>query len=97
MTDRNKATLEERLEKHPHLKNRFESLPDIVENTDGDLEKANEAEKRVIEELRTMGGELLTDWALNLEAKKVEELVLNNVDLSKHGKKKSFGILPMER
>lgn len=90
MTDQKRTNLEERLEKHPHLKSRVESLLNIVENKDCNLEKANEAEKRVIEELRKMGGELLTDWALNLEEKKVEELVTKNDNLSKHGKKNIF-------
>ena len=46
MTDRPKNSLEQRLNKHPHLKNRIEQLLKIVENADGDLKKADEAEKR---------------------------------------------------
>lgn len=33
----------ERLETHPVLKSRFESILDIVENTSGDVIKADEA------------------------------------------------------
>jgi hypothetical protein len=40
----------EKLERHPELKARMESLLEVVENTNGDLVKAAEAEQRVIEE-----------------------------------------------
>ena len=35
----------------------------MVEDAGGDLEKADAAERRVIEELRQMGNEVLTEWA----------------------------------
>ncbi len=51
-----------RIEKQPALLKRFEQLLCIVENSTGDIQKANEAEMRVIEELREMGNEALTAW-----------------------------------
>ncbi len=69
-----KVSIEERLSRHPHLKSRFEDLLDIVENASGDLEKADAAERRVIEELRQMGAEVLRGWAENQESRKSEEL-----------------------
>ncbi len=39
------------------------SLLGVVEDAGGDLEKADAAERRVIEELRQMGNEVLTEWA----------------------------------
>ncbi len=38
----------ERIEKQPALLKRFEQLLNIVENSTGDIQKANEAEMRVI-------------------------------------------------
>lgn len=52
-----------RLETHPKLKARFESILDIAENTNGDLISADEAEQRAIEQVRQLGNELLHDWA----------------------------------
>ena len=52
----------ERIEKQPALLKRFEQLLSIVENSTGDIQKANEAEMRVIKELREMGNEALTAW-----------------------------------
>ncbi len=45
------------------LRARFESLLGVVEDAGGDLEKADAAERRVIEEVRQMGNEVLTAWA----------------------------------
>ena len=86
MTDLKENSLEKRLNKHPHLKNRIEQLLKIVENADGDLKKADEAEKRVIEELRKMGNEVLYDWASNREKQEVE--TVNKKGLRGNGKKK---------
>ena len=45
-------SLEQRLSQYPSLKNLIELLINIIENSAGDCQKANEAEMRVIEELR---------------------------------------------
>ena len=45
----------ERLSRNPDIKARVERLLDLVENTGGDLKRADEAEQRAIDELRAMG------------------------------------------
>jgi hypothetical protein len=57
------AALLQRINRHPLLRARVESLLGVVEDAGGDLEKADAAERRVIEELRQMGNEVLTEWA----------------------------------
>ena len=52
-----------RLNRHPVLKARLEGLLTVVEEAGEDLVKADAAERRVIEELRQLGNELLTAWA----------------------------------
>ena len=61
-TDRDHMLLE-RLNRHPHLRARLESLLAVVEDAAGDWETADAAERRVIEELRQMGNEVLAAWA----------------------------------
>ena len=56
-------TLLERLDRHPLLRIRVESLLAVVEDAAGDGEQAHVAERRVIEELRQMGNEALTACA----------------------------------
>lgn len=58
-----KRSLEERLRAHPQLRERFEKMLDLVENSAGDCVRADEAELRVLEQVRGLGRELLQDWA----------------------------------
>ena len=57
------AELIDRLNAHPHLRRRMESILSEVENEAGDLQLADAAELRVIEEMRQLGRETLTAWA----------------------------------
>ena len=54
--------LAKRLNAHPILKARMVGLLNLVENVK-EVALADEAERRVVESLRSMGNELLTDWA----------------------------------
>ena len=56
-------SLAERLLKYPKLRERFESLLGIVENSDGHHQTADEAESGVIREVRQLGQEVLRDWS----------------------------------
>lgn len=60
---REPARLEKRLARHPELKAKIEALLAVVENAQGDLIKANDAEQRVIEEIRQLGQVALQGWA----------------------------------
>jgi hypothetical protein len=64
-----------------------ESLLAVVENAAGDLDKADAAEQRVIEEVRQMGNEVLHDWARSQERKKSEELEKSEQAVCRKGKK----------
>ena len=67
------ASLEERLQEYPELRAKIEAMLGIIENAGGDVEKAAEAERRIIEELRQMGNEVLHSWARQQQQKKEEE------------------------
>lgn len=62
-----------RLEEYPELKVKIENMLAIIENAGGDVEKADEAERRIIEELRQAGNEILQSWARRQQRKKEEE------------------------
>src|SRR5260370_11445057 len=55
-------SLEERLKEYPELKTKIETMLDIIEN-------AAAAERRIIEELRQMGNEVLHSWARRQQQK----------------------------
>jgi predicted P-loop ATPase len=68
-----KATWEERVKQYPELMAKIETMFGIIENAGGDIEKAAEAERRIIEELREVGNGVLHGWARRQQEKKEQE------------------------
>jgi PP-loop superfamily ATP-utilizing enzyme len=62
-----------RLREYPELKTKIEAMLAIIENAGGDVEKAAEAERRIIQELQQMGNEVLHSWARRQQQKKEDE------------------------
>ena len=60
-------SLEERLSAYPGLKDRIEAMLEVLEVEEGVLDNANDAEERVIAELRQLGAELISNWAEHKE------------------------------
>lgn len=78
--------LEERLKSYPLLKARIEELIEVVENNRDDIEKADIAEQRVLEEVRKIGREAMLSWSASQSKKKTEE-IKKRKELRKHKKK----------
>jgi hypothetical protein len=87
----NQPSLEERLKEYPELKTKIETMLAIIENAGGDVEKAAAAERRIIEELRQMGNEVLHSWARRQQQKKEEEYD-TKPGVNRKEKKSSTGI-----
>jgi hypothetical protein len=85
-----KRSLEERIKDLPEVRARFEKMLDLIENAAGDVEKAAEAERRVTEELRQMGNEVLHGWARR-QAQKKEDKIGSEVGVNRKEKKTSTG------
>jgi len=79
-----------RLERHPELQARIESLLQLVENADGSCNKADEAEQRLASELRQLGQQSLQCWAQDRHARIAKEFDSRS-DLAPKGKKSSGG------
>ena len=79
-----------RLEKHPHMVSRIIAILDVAENTYGNIELANDAEKMVLEEIEKMGQEMLTMWGKGQELKK-RKMYEEKAGAIKYGKKKQIG------
>jgi|WetSurMetagenome_2_1015567.scaffolds.fasta_scaffold60290_3 hypothetical protein len=80
------GTLEQRLGKYPGLKDRMEALLAIVENRDGRLEKADDAEEAVIQQVRLLGQRVLGEWAQQQAERKAQEMVQLNPSACKDKK-----------
>ena len=89
-------SLEERLSAHPELLSRIEALLNVVENSAGDIEQADLAEQRVIEEVRHIGQQALSSWAEGQHQKQLRLLRQNQPSTRKHLKKKSTGTAALE-
>ena len=83
----------QRLERHPEVMARVLRLLDVMENTDGDVRRADEAERRAIDELRAMGQEVLQGWGTHLAQKEGQTLQASG-GVVRQGKKNSAGIAP---
>ena len=81
-----------RLNHHPHLRERMETLLNVVENVAGDCTKAEAAEQAVSEELRQLGNEALQCWAEQGVHKATATVRAQQPALQGNGKKKSGGI-----
>ena len=92
-----KRSIEDRLKSRPDVLKRFESIINIIEDAGDDIRTANEAEERVIEELKVLGNEVLHDWAKGKESEKIREFISDNEKVEGHGKKKLNGIRRMEK
>jgi hypothetical protein len=55
--------LPQQLNRQPNLKKRIQSILSTAEDDGEGIVKADEAEGRIIEEVRGMGNEVLTEWA----------------------------------
>jgi hypothetical protein len=82
-----------RLNRHPQLRGRVERLVDIVEDVGDDLRKADEAERRVIDEVRRLGQEVLESWADGQVGKRADALE-RTPGVWREGKKNSAGTAP---
>lgn len=80
-----------RLSHHPQLRERIETLLNIVDNVAGDCAKADAAEQAVIEELRKLGNAALQEWAEQAVHQAVENVRAQQPTLQGNGKKKSGG------
>ena len=85
-----------KLNKRPDLKNRMQSILSIASDDGEGIAKADEAENRVIEEVRQLGNDVLTEWALSrIEKSDVYLPADNNISCS--GKKNFIGTRHLEK
>ena len=82
-----------RLNKHSQLRGRVERLVSLVEDVGDELRKADEAERRVIDEVRRLGQELLDGWADGQVGKRADALE-RTPGVWREGKKNSAGTAP---
>jgi len=88
------ADLVRKLSTHPQLRSRIESLLSIVDDEEGALKLADDAESRLIDEMRSMGQESMQAWAETRMASRVEALG-TQAKVRREGKKNSSGTVSL--
>jgi len=64
----------EQLRQHPEIKERVQSILEIVRNEEGPLKTADEVEELLIQELRRLGSSTMHQWANQAEERVTIEL-----------------------
>jgi hypothetical protein len=93
--ERSQALLE-RLNRYPVLRRRMEEVLAVVENASGDVVKADEAEERVLQEIRQMGQEALQAWA-ERKQRRLEVEYDGRAEVCRKEKKSCGGTHDLER
>ena len=84
------------LNRQPNLKKRIQSILSIADDNGEGIVKADEAEGRIIEEVRRLGNETLTEWALS-RIEKSEAHLPTGDNISRSGQKKFTGTARSEK
>ncbi len=84
-----RRNLDERLAKRPAMLERLHQIVDTLEKSVGDGCDAHKAEDRVIEEIRKLGQETLSQWAHEANAQIQAQVPTLQPDATKNGKKNS--------
>lgn len=90
MNDREKS-FEERLNAHPELRARFEQILELIEDVDEQVNTADEAEERAIEEVRRLGNEIVHEWSVQKSSQAAKRTLRDKPKANSNGKKNSTG------
>lgn len=82
------------LQRHPQIRSRVAALLAVVEDCKGDLKRADDAEDRLIEEMRRLGQQAMQSWAQG-QVRKAEQEVRHSGRAHREGKKNSTGTPPL--
>ena len=81
-------SLEARFASRPHVRTRLHAIADMMDQAIAEGATADEAEEMAVEQLRELGGDVLTDWAQQKQAESVEKAKARNPAAIGHIKKK---------
>ena len=75
-----------KLHLHPHIRERIVSILSVVEAEESGLKRADDAEERLVEEVRRLGQEAMQAWALG-QIEQTEQEVRHTGRAHREGKK----------
>lgn len=81
------------LHQHPRIRQRVAMLLRAVQDAGGDLARADDAEQRLVQELRQLGQEAMQGWA-DAQVRSTERELRRGGRAHREGKKNSAGTPP---
>jgi hypothetical protein len=78
----------ERLRQQPKIMERVQRIVEIAQSSEGPLKTADEIEELLLEEMRRLGNETMTEWAIQAEKRVGEELKQQDSTVLKRKKKR---------
>lgn len=77
-----------RLRKQPKIMERVERILEIASSSEGPLKTADEIEELLLEEMRRLGNDTMTEWATQAERRVGQELQKQDPTVLKRKKKR---------
>jgi hypothetical protein len=81
-------SLDERFKSRPQVYARLQQIADMMDRAMADGCTADQAEAMTVEQIRKLGGELLSDWAEDKHTRSVEQAQEEHPQAIRHAKKK---------
>jgi hypothetical protein len=78
----------QRLRQQPRMMERVQRILEIAKSTEGPLKTADEIEELLLEEMRRLGNETMTEWATHAEKRVGDELKEQDPTVLKRKKKR---------
>ena len=82
------SSLEARLAARPRLRQRFAEIMDMMDRALADGATADQAEEMAIEQLRKLGGDLMTEWGQERHDQALQQAQREHPAAIRHRKKK---------
>jgi L-serine deaminase len=81
-------SLDERFKSRPQVYARLQQIADMMDQAMAQGCTADQAEAMTVEQIRKLGGELLSDWAEDKHTRSVEQAQQEHPQSIRHAKKK---------
>ena len=88
LSSKQKRSLDERFKSRPQVYARLQQIADMMDQAIAEGCTADQAEAMTVEQIRKLGGELLSDWAQDKHTRSVEKAQQEHPQAIRHAKKK---------
>jgi len=88
LSSKQERSLDERFKSRPQVYARLQQIADMMDQAMAEGCTADQAESMTVEQIRKLGGELLSDWAQDKHTRSVEQAQEEHPQAIRHAKKK---------